>query len=189
MAEPTPWELLSPNGIWHIVDDLAALDKLADEQFPKVKRSNFHQLIGQNKNSSAGLPQHKANWQLRKKVKWIERRECEYGPAVPPTPLAGGVGKDWAENFHDVHNDTRLDGAKLHAVAFKSFYWWGTKKVEEHRGWRRVSPPAELPADAVVGGQRQQVSSCLCPRRVAPRARPARRVIVSARPCECSDAV
>ena len=104
-APPPPWELLSPGGVWFTVANEDALDRLADQQVPKVPRSNFRQLVGKNKNSSAGLPQHKAGWQLRQRVVWIERVAGKHGAAVEPQPLAGASGKEWVTSFSDVHRD------------------------------------------------------------------------------------
>ena len=114
------------------------MDRLADQQVPKVPRSNFRQLVGKNKNSSAGLPQHKAGWQLRQRVVWIERVAGKHGAAVEPQPLAGASGKEWVTSFSDVHRDPHLDGARLHSLAFTGKLWSNGKPVHEYRGWRKV---------------------------------------------------
>ena len=138
---PPPWQLLSPGGIWIVVPNEDALDALADSQIPRVPRANFRQLVGLNKNSSSKLPQHKALWQLRQKVPWIERAAGHFGAAVAPQPLAGASGKEWVTQFKDVHLDADLDGARLHTLAFSGKLWSNGEKVYEYRGWRKVSDP------------------------------------------------
>ena len=61
-----PWSVCSPSGVWYYVQDEEMLRLLAKEQ--GVKPSNFTQLVGLTKNTSPGLPQHKAKWQLRQKI-------------------------------------------------------------------------------------------------------------------------
>ena len=70
---PPPWVLVSASGVLHHVRDLAALAELAERPWCHVKKSNLRQLVGENKNSSAALPEHKGQWQLLRKAAWIER--------------------------------------------------------------------------------------------------------------------
>ena len=63
---PLPWHVLSPNGVWYIVRSEPLMRQLA--HIADVPPSNFMQLVGKNKNSSASLPQHKGGWQIRQRV-------------------------------------------------------------------------------------------------------------------------
>ena len=113
---PLPWILLSPLMIVHTVRSTDDLDALADHA--NVPRSNFKQLVGINKNTSAGLPQHKGGWQVLQKLRWVMRSATpRYGPAVAPMPVVGASGNEFVRDFADVVNDKGINGKTLWSFA------------------------------------------------------------------------
>ena len=139
-APVPPWRLLSPTCVVYTVRDQPALVALAGDA--GVKPSNFKQLVGLQANSSVGLPQHKAGWQLLERVWWIARSSWCGLPPVAPLPLASADGRKWVELFYDIHGDAHLDGARLRTLAHKGTH---SQRMFVHDGARHIpSNPSPL---------------------------------------------
>ena len=102
-ATGPPWRLLSPDCVVYTVRSVEQLEQLA--RMVDAKASNFKQLVGLNKNSSATPPQHKAGWQLVERVRWIARDAWQEFGTVAPVPMCGANGRDWVQRFFAVHGD------------------------------------------------------------------------------------
>ena len=111
-AVPLPWHILSPNGVWHLVRSEPLMRQLAD--IAHIPRSNFMQLVGKNKNSSAPLPQHKGGWQIRQRVSWIEREAFQLQDgtwlgSIPPMPFSSADGDTWVVLYFSGYGGRAFD--------------------------------------------------------------------------------
>lgn len=140
-APVPPWRLLSPTCVVYTVRDQPALVALAGDA--GVKPSNFKQLVGLQANSSVGLPQHKAGWQLLERVWWIARSSWCGLPPVAPLPLASADGRKWVELFYDIHGDAHLDGARLRTLAHKGTH---SQRMFVHDGAHTIQSEPSIAA-------------------------------------------
>ena len=136
------------HGVWYYVRNKHSLWQLAKDN--GVKPGNFSQLVGLRKNSSCGLPQQKAGWQLRQRMWWIARDPLKLAcglvlDAVPAVPFSSADGDKWVDLMRAVHKDCNLDGKRLHTLAHKGVVpSHDGEKVDCYRGWRKVSEPSDV---------------------------------------------
>ena len=96
-----PWVLVSDSGVAYHVRDDAALDRLINAGH--LRSDHAKQLVGRQPTTSRKLPQHRSNWQLLQKVKWLQRAD---GASKDIIYIVGDA-KHHIENMAMSRQDTR----------------------------------------------------------------------------------
>ena len=104
-------------------------------------------LVGANNTKAVEeLPLHQKNWQIRRRVQWIQRLDA----ADVMLPIIGGDGDFFEKNFAKRRNDTlKIDGSRLNQLLKKCWLRSNNDKVAFYHPsgsnykWRRLdaAPP------------------------------------------------
>jgi hypothetical protein len=138
--QPPPWVLVSPSGVIHHVRNEQALKRLAESDTSLY--SDLRKLVGllMEKKTAQQLPQHKQQWQLLARVRWLQRCDNEELVAVI------GDTEHFIREFAAFRDDMQLfDSSRLQQLLNKGWLWSNAEKVNEYipKGstvkWRRFS--------------------------------------------------
>ena len=113
----------------HAAHNLDNLKQLAD--YAGVKRSNFQQLAGLLKNSSASCRKtstesamnpacEKGGWRRLSVDGWIARKPWQGLPPVAPIPFFGKNGDNFLRELGHCFGDPKLSGSRLQKIALLS---------------------------------------------------------------------